>query len=151
MILSQKNVFLYIFFQFHKMSLTIQLPFSIEQQLRDKAARQGVSLEKYVAQVLSSGISDASGQQSPSLTEDDLLLKINTSIVSQKELERFHFLDRRRQAEKLTQKEHEELVRLVNRIEIAHAERLKWVLTLASIRKVSFQQLLADFGIKPAG
>ncbi len=132
------------------MSLTIQLPFSIEQQLRDKAARQGVSLEKYVAQVLSSGISDASGQQSPSLTEDDLLVKINTSIVSQKELERFHILDKRRQAEKLTQKEHEELVRLVNRIEIMHAERLKWMLALSTIRKVPFNQLLVELGIKSA-
>ena len=133
------------------MSLTIQLPFSIEQQLRDKAARQGVSLEKYVTQVLSNGVSDTSGgHQSPGLSEDELLLKINASVVSQKELERFHVLDKRRQAEKLTQTEHEELIRLVNHIEIAHAERLKWVVALASLRKISFQQLLADLGIKPA-
>jgi hypothetical protein len=132
------------------MSLTIQLPFSIEQQLRDKAARQGVSLEKYVAQVLSSGVSDASGGQQAALTEEDLLLKINTSTISQKDLERFKSLDKRRKAETLTPSEHEELLRLVDRIEMAHAERLKWVLALASLRKVPFQQLLTDLGIKPA-
>ena len=133
------------------MSLTIQLPFSIEQELRAKAARQGVSLEKYVTQVLSSGVSDANGgQQQAALSEDELLLKINTAVVSQKELQRFHTLDRRRQAEKLTQPEHDELIRLIHRIEMAHAERLKWVVALAALRKVPFQQLLADLGIKPA-
>ena len=34
------------------MSLTIQLPGLLEQQIRDNAARQGVSLEKYVTDVL---------------------------------------------------------------------------------------------------
>lgn len=132
------------------MSLTIQLPFSIEQELRAKAARQGVSLEKYVTQMLSSGVSDANGGQQAGQSEEDLLLKINTSAILQKDLERFHVLDKRRKAETLSKTEHEELIRLVNRIEIAHAERLKWVVALASLRKVPFQQLLTDLGIKPA-
>ena len=133
------------------MSLTIQLPFSIEQELRAEAARQGISLEKYVAKVLSDGVSDTSGGQQASLTEDDLLVKINTSTVTQKDLQRFRSLDRRRKSEILSPTEHEELIQLVQRIEVAHAERLKWVATLASMRKISFQQLLKDLGIKVAG
>ncbi len=132
------------------MSLTIQLPFSIEQELRAKAARQGVSLEKYVAQVLSSGVSDASGGQQAALSEEDLLLKINTSAISQKDLERFHVLDKRRKAEKLTPEEHEELITLIDQIEIAHAERLELAAALAEMRRIPLKQLLADLGITPA-
>ena len=49
------------------MSLTIQLPFSIEQELRVQAAQNGASLEKYVAQMIASGVSDAHGGQQSAL------------------------------------------------------------------------------------
>ena len=92
------------------MSLTIQLPFSIEQELRVQAAQNGVSLEKYVAQMIASGVSDAHGGQQSALSEDELLLRINTSTISQKDLQRFRSLDKRRKAEKLTAQEQEELL-----------------------------------------
>lgn len=132
------------------MSLTIQLPFSIEQELRVQAAQNGVSLEKYVAQMIASGVSDAPGGQQSALSEDELLLRINSSTISQKDLQRFRSLDKRRKAEKLTAQEQEELVRLVHRIEIAHAERLKWVAALSTLRKIPLHQLLVQLGIKPA-
>lgn len=35
-----------------KMSLTIELPVTVEQSLRKRAERQGVSLENYISQLL---------------------------------------------------------------------------------------------------
>lgn len=127
------------------MSLTIQLPANIEKGLREDAKRQGLSLEKYVSLLLITG---AAEKQPRLTTEEELMQKINLHGVSQLELEKFAALDQKRKEEKLSPADHQELITLINKIEIAHAERMKYVIALAQLRGISVQQLMTDLRIK---
>ncbi len=129
------------------MSVTLAIPPTIEQQLRDDAARQGVSLEQYITQVLMSGLSGSNQPDADELSEDELLQRIQLN-VQPKELEEYDRLVERRKAEQLSNAEYEKLLILTNRIEIAHAERMKYVVGLAKLRGVSLEQIMLDLGIQ---
>ena len=129
------------------MSVTLAIPPTIEQQLRDDAARQGVSLEQYITQVLISGLSGSNQPDADELNEDELLQRIQLN-VQPKELEEYDRLVERRKAEQLSNAEYEKLLILTNRIEIAHAERMKYVVALAKLRGVSLEQIMLDLGIQ---
>jgi hypothetical protein len=127
------------------MSLTIQLPANIENGLREDAQKQGLSLEKYISMLLINRVS----KQTPQLTtEESLLQKIKLNGLSQSELEQFAKLEKLRKMERLTLADHEELKVLINKIEIAHAERMKYVIDLAQIRGVGIHELMLELGIK---
>ncbi|MCB0534415.1 MAG: hypothetical protein KDD14_19600 [Saprospiraceae bacterium] len=129
------------------MSVTLAIPPTIEQQLRDDAARQGVSLEQYITQVLMSGLSGSNQPDADELSEDELLQRVQLN-VQPKELEEYDRLVERRKAEQLSNAEYEKLLILTNRIEIAHAERMKYVVALAKLRGVSLEQIMLDLGIQ---
>ena len=129
------------------MSITIAIPSTIEQQLRDDAARQGVSLEQYIAQVLISGLSGSGGQDVNKLREDELLQLIHLNIQPQELEEYYHLVDLRK-SERLSEEEYEKLIALTNRIEMAHAERLKYVAALARLRGASLEQTMIDLGLQ---
>lgn len=88
--------------------------------------------------------------KAPSLSKDEaeLLLKINQglSLDTQK---RFDELVSKRQAETLTQSEHQELLGLTDQIEKLDAERVKYLADLAQLRGTSLTALMADLEIHP--
>lgn len=129
------------------MSVTIALPPSVEQQLRDTAARQGLSIEQYITQVVLSGISGSNQPDVEDLTEDDLLQRIQLNIQAQ-DLDAYYELVDRRKADQLRPEEYETLLALTNRIELAHAERMKFVAALAKWRGVSLEQIMLDLGLQ---
>ena len=131
------------------MALTINLPQSIEQELLQDAALKGMSLDSYFLRLLkqAAALSQAKGA-SKSLTETDLLKKINLDI-SDEEWADYRYLIGLRRAEKLTAQEHESLIQLGNKIENAHAKRMEYVWALAQLRGVSLDKIMQDLGIKP--
>ncbi len=131
------------------MALTLNLPTAIEQQFRQDAASKGVSLDDYLLRLLKQGATFSQNQGSTKqLSETDLLKKINL-VISETEWTTYRHLIGLRRAERLTEKEHDALISLGDKIEKATAERLKYLIELAQLRGVSLEKLANDLTIKP--
>jgi iron-sulfur cluster repair protein YtfE (RIC family) len=129
------------------MSLTIQLPSSLEQQIRDNAVRQGIPLENLVAQILASGINKLDLNEEDKIREDELQQRIRLTVVPEAELGEYYRLSVLRQAEQLQGQEYERLISLTHRVEAIHAERLKYVAELAQLRGIPLRQAMSELGL----
>lgn len=129
------------------MSVNIAIPPSLEQQLRNDAARQGISFEQYVAQVFMTGIAGSVSHDEKDLSEDELLQRVQLN-VQPGELEEYYRLVESRKSGNLTKQEYEDLLALTNRIEMAHAERMKYVVALANLRGISLEKAMHDLNIQ---
>lgn len=80
--------------------------------------------------------------------EAELLLKINQGmpIAVRK---RYTELNLKLREETITPEEHEDLLQLIDRMELADAERLKHLIELASIRNISVDVLMSQLDIRP--
>ncbi|OQY54786.1 MAG: hypothetical protein B6245_20760 [Desulfobacteraceae bacterium 4572_88] len=89
-------------------------------------------------------------RKAPCLTKDEseLMLKISQSAPPDVR-KRFAELVARRQEEKLTPDEHQELLRLNDLIEKSDAERMRHMLELARIRGVSLEVMMGEPGMHP--
>ena len=131
------------------MALTINLPQSIEQELRQDAALKGMSLDSYFLRLLKQAATlSQSKSTAKQLSETDLLKKINLDI-SEAEWVKYRHLIGLRRAEHLTEQEHEALIQLGEKIENAHAKRMEHLWSLAQLRGVSLDKIMQDLGIKP--
>lgn len=131
------------------MSLTINLPATIEQQFRQEAATNGLSLDTYLLRVLQQAANISRKQSnSKQLSESELLQKINLDISEADWINYRHLIGLMR-AENITEKEHETLTVLGDKIEIANAKRVKYLFELAELRGVSVEKLMHNLGIEP--
>lgn len=80
--------------------------------------------------------------------EPELLRTINRGLSSDKQA-RFDGLVKKRRQSRLTEKEREELLRLVDEIENLDANRAEALGKLAILRGVSLSELMDKLGIKP--
>jgi hypothetical protein len=128
------------------MTLNLEIPQAIEQQLIQEANLQGVSLDNYLVQVLKRAIRKP--VSNGKLSESQLLKKINLDI-SESEWTDYKQLIALRRAEKLNETEHQRLIFLGDKIELANAERFKYLIELAQLRNISLDKLMSDLGIKP--
>lgn len=129
------------------MPLTINLPTPIENQFRQEASQKGVSLENYLLRLLQQA-ARLSQKHTPEFSENELLKKIDLGI-SEAEWANYRRLISLRRAECLTEQEHESLILLGDKIELANAKRLQYLLELAQLRGVSLEKVMSDLGIKP--
>jgi hypothetical protein len=83
-----------------------------------------------------------------STEEAQLLLKINQGIPADLR-NRYQILCQKREAEALTDTEHDTLIQLSNQIEQIGAQRLEALASLAQLRQVSLLDLMAALGIQP--
>jgi hypothetical protein len=126
------------------MTITLDLPEALEHQLREEAARSGMSLDRHIFQRLT----DA--DKPP--TEAELLQKIKQDLgLSPETWSRYDQLVRQRRAEKLTAYEYDELIALTDTVEAANVERIKYLIELAKLRGASLEQVMSDLGIRPRG
>jgi hypothetical protein len=131
------------------MALTINLPTTIEQQFRQEADSKGISLDNYLLRLLKQAASlSQKRESSKSISESELLKKINLDI-SEEEWTTYKHLIGLRRAEILTEQEHENLIVLGDKIEIENAKRVKYLFELAQIRGISIEKLMNNLGIKP--
>ena len=136
------------------MTLTIELPANIEQQLLQGATQKGISLENYLVQLLSNVTNlqkkQVEKKSLSELSEDELLMKINSFILlSETEWMTYHHLMVLRRAETLTEDEYTQLIQLGEKIENANVIRIKYLVALANLRQVPLVQLMDDLGIFP--
>jgi hypothetical protein len=129
------------------MSLTIQLPVTTEHSLRESATREGMPLERYIAQLLTATSLSKTPKKKKSLTEAELL-KYSHLDIQTTDLEEYHRLKTLFKTDKITEDERQNLIQLNDLIEIAHAKRMGYVLQLAQLRKISLEKAMSDLGIK---
>jgi len=130
------------------MTITLELPDALEHRLLTKAAQLGLSLDRYIIQDL-----DNRNQPSISvgrqLSENALLKKIKPDLgIAIKEWNRYDYLIDQLRKEQISENEHIELIALIDKVEIANAERLGYLFQLSKLRRVSVQQLMSDLGIR---
>lgn len=78
--------------------------------------------------------------------ETELLQKIGAGIAEVIQ-SRYDVLQTKLLAEQITPDEHRELLDLIEIVEAADAERLRYLIELAQLRKVSLDELLSQLGI----
>ncbi len=81
--------------------------------------------------------------------ESELLTIINKPLLANKKQKRFNLLYQKLRGESLTEKEHEELMGLNSQQEAKAVERLRALVELSQIRKLSLDELLVQLGIQP--
>lgn len=134
------------------MSLTIKIPEEVETQVRQRAADRGVDPQGLVVDVLRRQFS--SSRSSPSRgTKSNVLDAVETRLYTtinkalpQKTRQRYDELVKKRQRNRISRAEYDELLRLTNVVEKAHARRMKAAAQLAEYQSVDFDELLDQLG-----
>ncbi|MBK6619772.1 MAG: hypothetical protein IPG32_02405 [Saprospirales bacterium] len=131
------------------MSITINISPELEDRLKQIAAQKGKGVDWVIVEVLQDFLLPGVSKDAKS-KEVELLKKVDLKI-SEKTWNRYHALIAKRDANTLTKKEHGELLEIVNQIELANAERFKFLVELAQLRKVSLDDLMKTLGIRSHG
>ncbi|MFM9949171.1 MAG: hypothetical protein ACKV1O_14620 [Saprospiraceae bacterium] len=82
------------------------------------------------------------------LTVSDLLEKIYQKLPSETS-ERYDLLTNKRREDNITPPEYEELLALVSIVEQHNVQRLKFIVELAALRKMTAQELMEKLGLMP--
>ncbi len=81
--------------------------------------------------------------------EEELLLKINQGVISEKIRSRCAILTKKSRRGNLTNEEQSELATLVDQIELLNAERMGYLTQLAHLRKTTLADLMDELELKP--
>ena len=119
-------------------------PISLDALLSDVAQLDTPALERFISQVLTV----RARRLAPSFPQGEaaLLERINAGVPTDVR-QRYDALSAKRRAETLTSEEHRELLRLIDCVEQADAERARALADLARLRKTSVPALMATLGI----
>lgn len=130
------------------MTLVLELPPLIELQVREVAEAEGLE----VSALMSAAAQAYMHQYDParSLTEAELLARINRSGFPETFWNRFRILAAERQAGTLTPEEQQELLWHTEQTESRDAERLPYLFQLAGRRGMTVQTLMTEIGLYPA-
>lgn len=124
--------------------ITVEAQLSYDQLLEAVGRLSPAELEtlqKQIAQLRSSQRTDALPKQ-----EADLLLNINSLPLPQADA-RYQELLAKRQEGKLTDPEHQELITLSDHHEQQNAERMKYLVQLATLRRITLATLMDQLEI----
>ncbi|MCP5095947.1 MAG: STAS/SEC14 domain-containing protein [Chloroflexi bacterium] len=127
---------------------TLQITATITTEMLLEAAAK-LSPEE-LNELVDTVINLRAGQTADSLpqAESGLLEKINRGLPEPL-WQRYEHLSKQRRAETLTADDHAELMKLSDQLEVLHAERIKYLIELAQLRKQSLSDLMNELGIQP--
>jgi len=133
------------------MAIVIDLAPDLENQIRQAAAKVGLSPDAYILESVTERLYQAQPQpdlfKHLSKIEASLLQKINQSL-SQIDWMRYRELIAKRQAEILTPEEQRALIAFSNQIEEINVRRIQYLAELAQLRETTIQALLEELGLK---
>jgi hypothetical protein len=131
------------------MTLNINLPQVIEQQLIQEAFQKGIPLDHYLATVLKQVVYKSRQKKAKGTLSESAILKHINLAVTETEWNEYRRLIALRHAETISEMEYAHLIALGDKIEAANVQRLKYLVKLAQLRQVSLQKVMNDLGIKP--
>jgi hypothetical protein len=128
-----------------KVHVTSQIEIDLDEVLQGLARLGTKELEQFVEKV----IALQAQRRAPSLSKDEteLLQQINCGLPANIQ-QRYDALNAKLHDETITSTEHEELLTLIDRIELADAERMQRLIALARLRGVSVDTLIEQLGIR---
>ena len=134
------------------MSLTIELKPELEVRLRDEASKAGLDAQTFIFLALEERLGESdrkNGKLPPRLSkqESELIGKINEGLPEEV-LKQYRELAAKRRDEKLTRKEHAELIALSDRIEELGSRRMEALVELSKLRQVPLKALMKQMGIQ---
>ncbi|MCY2986466.1 MAG: hypothetical protein NTY19_01135 [Planctomycetota bacterium] len=133
------------------MTLTVELPASLEQRIRDRAAQLGGDPEAIVADLVREHFA-AEAVVPVALTEEETRwLKQVNEVPRAGVRERWRDLDRLRRAGQLKRSQQAEMTKLYDQIEANHARRIEAAAELAKLWQVSLDAVIDQLGLSPAG
>lgn len=131
------------------MTLTLKLDPTLEQRLREQAARRGLQPDSYAVAAIEERLKlDSRPPSRLSHEESKLLSQINVGLPEET-WSRYDQLIARRRAQTLSPDQHGELMQITNTIEEDHARRIDLLVKLARLRNVPLESLMRELGIGP--
>ena len=129
-----------------KVHVTSDIEIDFDEVLNGLARLETNDLAQLVEQV----IALQARRRAPSMpkNEADLLQKINQGPPPEVR-RRYGALTAKLRAETLMPEEHQELLHLIDQMELADAERMQHMITLAQVRQISVDALMQQLGIHP--
>jgi len=128
-----------------KVQVTSHIEIDVDEMLKGVAQLEPNELEQIVNKLLA--LQAHQRAVNLSQTETDLLQQINKGLPPTVRL-RYDELAVKLHEEIITPAEHEELLRLIDQIEQADVERLRYMIVLAQLRGVSVDTLMDQLGIR---
>lgn len=125
--------------------VTSRIEIDFEEVLKGIARLQMNDLERFVDHVVA--LQAQRRAHSLPKNEAELLQKINQGLPAEAR-KRYAELNAKLHEETITPEEHQELLQLVDRIELADAERLQHLIALADIRNISVDTLMNQLDIR---
>ena len=128
-----------------KIRVTSLIEIDLDEVLHSLTQLETKELEQFVEKV----IALQAQRRAPSLPKDEteLLQQINCGLPADIR-QRYVALNAKLHDETITPQEHEKLLTLIDRIELADAERMQCLVVLAQIRGVSVDTLMEQLGIR---
>ena len=128
-----------------KVNLASHIEIDLDEVLQGLAQLQTKELEQFVDKV----IALRAQRHAPSLPKDEteLLQQINRGLPADIR-QRYDALNAKLHDETITPEGHEELLTLIDRLELADAERMQRLVALAQIRGVSVDTLMEQLGMR---
>jgi hypothetical protein len=128
-----------------KVHVTSQIEIDLDEVLQGLARLGAKELEQFIDKV----IALQAQRRAPNLSKDEteLLQQINHGLPADVR-QRYDALNAKLHDETITPQEHEELLALIDRIELADAERMQRLVALAQLRGVSVDTLMEQLGIR---
>jgi len=128
-----------------KVHVTSQIEIDLDEVLHGLAQLGTQELEQFIDKILAL----QAQRRAPSLPKDEteLIQQIHCGLPADIR-QRYDALNAKLHDETITPEEHEELLRLIDRIELADAERMQRLVALAQLRGVSVDTLMEQLGIR---
>lgn len=129
------------------MQLIIELPYDIESQLREQAQQKGKALNQYITGIIREKVQSPKPKTSVLTADETRLFQIINKGFSDDFWTKLHSLNKKRQAETLTEMERLELIDLTEQMEAENVDRMKALIALASIRQMDLDTLMNQLGL----
>jgi hypothetical protein len=128
-----------------KVHVTSHIEIDLDEVLQGLARLGTTELEQFVEKV----IALQAQRRAPSLPKDEteLLQQINRGLPADIR-QRYDALNAKLHDETITPQEHAELLALIDRVELADAERMQRLIALARLRGVSVDTLIEQLGVR---
>jgi len=125
------------------MSITIQITSELGKQLAILAKQKGIDANILAAKMLKEKLEEDEDKLN---REDKLLQKINVGLPSEV-WDRYEILIDKRKNLTLTEVEQKELIQISDRIELSNVNRIKHLIELSQLKKVSLDDLMKELQI----
>jgi len=129
--------------------LTLNMPANLESRLRDEAAKEGLEPSAFVVRAVEHALMlrvPAGDGSQLSARESELLTNISIGL-SDDSWRRYRHLRSKLSVGNLSPSESTELLTIADAIEMANATRMRCLVELAALRKISLEQLMDQFGL----